>query len=83
MRLPDEYDTWHVDRMGKGVNPMDTSPLRHAYRALLNAAATVADSGDTSPVPPTGEPGSRSGSHPLQPSHPARRFDNTMDSGYL
>jgi hypothetical protein len=34
---------------------MDTTPLRHAYRALLDAAATVADSGDTSPLPPTGE----------------------------
>ncbi|MFE0513387.1 hypothetical protein [Streptomyces sp. NPDC058964] len=34
---------------------MDTAPLRHAYRALLDAAATVADSGDTVPVPPAGE----------------------------
>ncbi|MGI5290385.1 hypothetical protein ACQEVF_44605 [Nonomuraea polychroma] len=34
---------------------MDTTPLRDAYRALLDAAATVADSGDPSPVPPTGE----------------------------
>jgi hypothetical protein len=34
---------------------MDTTPLRDAYRALLEAAATVADSGDTSPVPPAGE----------------------------
>jgi len=34
---------------------MDTTPLRDAYHALLDAAATVADSGDTSPVPPTGE----------------------------
>lgn len=34
---------------------MDTAPLRDAYRALLDAAATVAFSGDTSPVPPTGE----------------------------
>jgi hypothetical protein len=34
---------------------MDTTPLRDAYRALLDAAATLADSGDTSPVPPTGE----------------------------
>ncbi|WP_433186862.1 hypothetical protein [Actinoallomurus sp. CA-150999] len=33
---------------------MDTAPLRDAYRALLDAAATVADSG-TSPVPPAGE----------------------------
>jgi hypothetical protein len=34
---------------------MDTTLLGDAYRALLDAAATVADSGDTSPVPPTGE----------------------------
>jgi hypothetical protein len=34
---------------------MDTNPLRQAYRALLDAAATVADSGDPSPVPPIGE----------------------------
>jgi hypothetical protein len=34
---------------------MDTTPLRDAYRALLDAAAAVADSGDTSPVPPAGE----------------------------
>jgi hypothetical protein len=34
---------------------MDTIPLRTAYRALLDAAATVADSRDTSPEPPTGE----------------------------
>ncbi|MET7379799.1 hypothetical protein ABZT08_13355 [Streptomyces sp. NPDC005526] len=34
---------------------MDTTPLRDAYRALLDAAATVADSGDTSPIPPAGE----------------------------
>ncbi|MPZ28174.1 MAG: hypothetical protein GEV12_17640 [Micromonosporaceae bacterium] len=33
----------------------DTTPLRDAYRALLDAAATVADSGDPSPVPPPGE----------------------------
>jgi len=33
---------------------MDTSPLRDAYRTLLDAAATVADSG-ASPVPPPGE----------------------------
>ena len=31
---------------------MDTAPLRDAYRALLDAAATV---GDTNPVPPAGE----------------------------
>ena len=34
---------------------MDTTPLRDAYRLLLDAAATVADSGDPSPVPPPGE----------------------------
>jgi hypothetical protein len=34
---------------------MDTTPLRDAYRALLDAAAAVTDSGDTSPVPPAGE----------------------------
>jgi hypothetical protein len=34
---------------------MDTTALRDAYRALLNAAATVADSGDRNPLPPTGE----------------------------
>ena len=34
---------------------MDTIPLRDAYGALLDAAATVADSGDPSPVPPAGE----------------------------
>ncbi len=34
---------------------MDTTSLRDAYRALLNAAATVAGSGDTHPVPPAGE----------------------------
>lgn len=34
---------------------MDTTPLRDAYRALLDAAATVAGSGDTSPAPPSGE----------------------------
>jgi hypothetical protein len=34
---------------------MDTAPLRDAYRALLNAAATVADSGDTTPATPPGE----------------------------
>ena len=32
---------------------LDTAPLRDAYRALLDAAATVAGSGD--PVPPPGE----------------------------
>jgi hypothetical protein len=34
---------------------LDTAPLRDAYRVLLDAAATVADSGDPSPVPPAGE----------------------------
>lgn len=34
---------------------MDTTPLRNAYRALLDAAATVADVADTSPAPPAGE----------------------------
>ena len=34
---------------------MDTTLLRDAYRALLDAAAIVADSGDTSPVRPAGE----------------------------
>ena len=33
---------------------MDTTPLRDAYRALLDAAATVTDAGER-PVPPTGE----------------------------
>ncbi|MEU1724735.1 hypothetical protein ACNF49_08595 [Actinomadura sp. ATCC 39365] len=34
---------------------LDTIPLRDAYRALLDAAATVADSGDGGTVPPAGE----------------------------
>lgn len=34
---------------------LDTAPLRDAYRALLDAAAVVAGSGDPSPVPPAGE----------------------------
>jgi hypothetical protein len=34
---------------------LDTAPLRVAYRALLDAAAAVAGSGDPSPVPPAGE----------------------------
>ena len=34
---------------------MDTTPLRDDYRTLLDAAATVADSGETCPVPPAGE----------------------------
>jgi hypothetical protein len=33
---------------------MDTIPLRNAYRALLDAAATVADSGDLGSVRPAG-----------------------------
>jgi methylmalonyl-CoA mutase cobalamin-binding subunit len=38
-----------------GRRLMDTTPLQDAYRALLDAAATVADSGDTSSSPPAGE----------------------------
>ena len=34
---------------------LDTAPLRDAYRSLLDAAATVAASGDPSPIPPAGE----------------------------
>jgi hypothetical protein len=34
---------------------MDTMPLRDAYRALLDAAATVADVAGTTPTPPAGE----------------------------
>ena len=34
---------------------MDNTALRTAFRELLDAAATVADSGDPSPVPPAGE----------------------------
>jgi hypothetical protein len=34
---------------------MDTTSLRDAYRALLDTAATVADSGNRNPAPPTGE----------------------------
>lgn len=34
---------------------LDTAPLRDAYRSLLDAAATVAGSGDPSPIPPAGE----------------------------
>jgi len=34
---------------------MDITPLRQAYSTLLDAAATVADSGDPSPFPPAGE----------------------------
>ncbi|MGP3915227.1 hypothetical protein [Nonomuraea sp. 10N515B] len=43
----------HDHRKKKEV--LDTTPLRNAYRALLDAAATLADSGDTSPAPPAGE----------------------------
>ncbi|MEK0098783.1 hypothetical protein WDA79_09790 [Streptomyces sp. A475] len=34
---------------------VDTDSLRDAYRTLLDAASAVADSGDTSLVPPAGE----------------------------
>ncbi|MGW1553379.1 hypothetical protein [Streptomyces sp. NPDC002346] len=34
---------------------LDTTPLRNAYRTLLEAAATVADAGDTVTTPPPGE----------------------------
>ena len=34
---------------------MDTTPLRDAYRALLDAAGTVADAAGPSPAPPAGE----------------------------
>jgi hypothetical protein len=34
---------------------MDTTPLRDAYRALLDAAATVAGSGASRPARPAGE----------------------------
>ncbi|GAB2843255.1 hypothetical protein GCM10027074_07240 [Streptomyces deserti] len=34
---------------------LDTTPLRNAYDALLEAAATVADAGDPGPAPPPGE----------------------------
>jgi hypothetical protein len=34
---------------------MDITPLRQAYSTLLDAAATVTDSGDPSPIPPAGE----------------------------
>jgi hypothetical protein len=34
---------------------MDTTSLARAYRALLDAAATSADSADPSPIPPAGE----------------------------
>lgn len=34
---------------------LDTAPLRDAYRALLDAAAAVADSGHPSAIPPAGE----------------------------
>lgn len=34
---------------------MDTTKLRHAYDALLDAAGTVANAGDACPAPPAGE----------------------------
>jgi hypothetical protein len=34
---------------------METTSLRNAYRALLDAADAVAGSGDRSPLPPAGE----------------------------
>ncbi len=34
---------------------MDTNPLRDAYRLLLDAASTAADSGDPTPAPPARE----------------------------
>lgn len=34
---------------------MNTTPLHDAFRTLLDAAATVADSGASGPVPPAGE----------------------------
>ncbi|MFC8677997.1 hypothetical protein ACFUEN_35550 [Streptomyces griseorubiginosus] len=34
---------------------LDTAPLQDAYRALLDAAATVASADDPSPAPPDGE----------------------------
>ncbi|WP_405560969.1 hypothetical protein OHV08_47560 [Streptomyces canus] len=34
---------------------LDTAPLQDAYRALLDAAATVADAEDPNPAPPDGE----------------------------
>jgi hypothetical protein len=34
---------------------LDTTPLRDAYGALLDAAAAVAGSADPSPIPPAGE----------------------------
>jgi hypothetical protein len=34
---------------------LDTAPLQDAYRALLDAAATVADADDPGPAPPDGE----------------------------
>jgi len=42
------------DREREDERLMDTTPLRDGYRTLLDAAATVADSG-ASPVPPPGE----------------------------
>ena len=40
---------------GRKKTLMDTIALRDAYRALLDAAATVADSGEPGSLPPTGE----------------------------
>jgi hypothetical protein len=34
---------------------LDIAPLQDAYRALLDAAATVTETGDPSPAPPDGE----------------------------
>ncbi|MET9792933.1 hypothetical protein [Streptomyces canus] len=34
---------------------LDTAPLQDAYRALLDAAATVANADDSNPAPPHGE----------------------------
>lgn len=45
----------HSVRLQKENEMTDTTPLRDAYRTLLDAAATVADSSGTSPVPPSGE----------------------------
>ncbi len=56
-------------RLQKEEDMMDTTPLRDAYRALLDAAATVADSGDTSSVPPVGSRSVRNAA--LPPRWPA------------
>jgi hypothetical protein len=39
----------------KAADMLDTTPLRDAYRALLDAAAAVAGLDDPDPVPPAGE----------------------------